>query len=136
MDLVAVSEEVRTALAGITGLRRPAWGVEKISPPAAIVALPGRVEYDETYGRGKDRYPDLTVVVLAGRPDARTSRAVIAAYANGSGPKSVKATLEAYAWTTCDLVVVKTCEFDATATYSGVNYLAAIFTLDIIGKGA
>lgn len=136
MDLEAVSTEIMTALGGISGLRRPPWGVEQVQAPAALVALPEEIIFDETYGRGKDRYPDLPVVVLVGAPEERASRKALAAYARGSGPRSVKAVLEAYAWTTCEGVTVKRCEFEPGARYAGTPYLAAIFHLDIIGKGA
>ncbi|MEV6348570.1 hypothetical protein [Actinoplanes sp. NPDC051851] len=136
MDLEAVSTEIGTALAGIIGLRIPAWGVESVEPPAAIVALPDRIDFDETYGRGKDHYPDLPVVILVGAPEDRASRKALAAYAAGSGSKSVKAVLEAYAWTTCESVRVAWAEFDQGAEYAGTPLLAAIFHLDIIGKGA
>lgn len=136
MDLEAVSVEIQTALGAIAGLRRPPWGVEHIQPPAAVVGLPDRVSFDETYGRGKDRYPDLPIVILVGAPEARASRKTLAVYAAGSGSKSIKQVLEAYAWTTCDSVTVTSCEFDGSATYAGMPYLAAIFHLDIIGNGA
>lgn len=136
MDLEVVSDEIRLALGGIAGLRRPPWGVEQVQPPAALVALPERVVFDETYGRGKDRYPDLPVVVLVGAPEERGSRKALAAYARGSGPKSVKAVLEAYTWTTCEAVTVTSCDFEAGASFAGTPLLAAIFHLDIIGKGA
>ena len=135
MDLDAVAEEIRTALGGISGLRRPAWGVESVSPPAAIVALPDRIDYDTTYARGKDVYNDLPVIVLVGTPNERTARRRLAAYAAGAGPKSVKATLEAYAWTTCDRVDVPWADFDIP-TYARNPYLAAVFHVNIIGKGA
>ena len=135
MNLDAVAGELAAALKTITGLRVPAWGVETIQPPAAVIALPERINYDATYGRGSDRIPDLAVVVLVGKPDQRTARKTIAAYADGSGTKSVKAKLEAYTYTTCDSVTVVWAEFD-TARYAGTDYLAAIFHLDITGKGA
>lgn len=135
MDLDAVSAEIRTALQTITGLRVPPWGVESVSPPAAVIALPERINYDETYGRGKDAYEDLPVVVLVGAPEERASRKSAAAYAAGSGAKSVKAALEAYAWTTCEVVTVVWAEFDS-ALYAGTPYLAVVFHLNIIGKGA
>lgn len=134
MDLYAVSEEIRIPLAAIA-LRLPPWGVEEVHPPAALVTLPERVDFDETYGRGKDRYPDLQVVVLIGAPEERASLKALAAYVAGSGAKSVKAVLEAYAWTTCDSVRVASCDFPR-ATYAGTPYLAAAFHLDIIGRGA
>lgn len=136
MDLEAVCTEIQTALGNITGLRLPPWGVESVEPPAAIIALPDRITYDETYGRGKDRYLDLAVWVLVGAPEDRASRKNLAAYAAGSGDRSVKATLETYAWTTCDSVHCGSCEFGLDAEFAGVPLLAAIFHLDVIGKGA
>lgn len=136
MDLDAVSTEIQTQLATITGLRVPPWGAKQPQPPVALVALPVKVDYDETYGRGKDRYPDLPVVVLVGAAEERASRKKLAEYVAGSGAKSVKAVLEARAWVACDSVRVASCEFDDTATYGGGPYLAAIFHLDVIGKGA
>lgn len=135
MDLEDVSEEIRTALAGIAGLRRPPWGAEQVQVPAAIVGLPERINFDETYGRGKDQYEDLPVVILVGAPEERASRKALAAYADGSGARSVKAVLEAYAWTTCDSLNVAWCEFPRV-TYGDTPYLAAVFHLDIIGRGA
>jgi hypothetical protein len=135
MDLEAVSEELRSALATIAGLRTPPWGVGEVQVPAAVVTLPERVDFDETYGRGKDRYPDLQVVVLVGAPEERASIKTLAKYVAGSGPKSVKAVLEAFTWTTCDSVTVTSADFPR-ATYAGTPYLAAAFHLDIIGKGA
>jgi hypothetical protein len=135
VDLEAVAAELGVALGAITGLRLPPWGIEKISPPAAIIALPERIDYDSTYGRGSDRYPDLPVIVLVGQPEQRSARKAIAAYADGSGPSSVKAALEAHTYTSCDSVRVAWAEFD-TARYAGTDYLAAIFHLDITGKGA
>jgi hypothetical protein len=135
VDLEDVSEEIRTALAAITGLRLPPWGVESVEPPAAIVALPESVDFDETYGRGKDRYPDLSVVVLVAAPEDRASRKALAVYADGSGASSVKAVLEAHTWTTCDSVRVTRADFDVL-TFAGSTYLGVIFHLDIIGRGA
>ncbi len=135
MDLEAVAAELATALKTISGLRVPPWGVEKITPPAAIVALPERITYDSTCGRGKDHFPDVPVIVLVGKPNERAARKAIAAYANGSGPQSVKAKVEAHTYTALETVRVAWAEFD-TARYAGTDYLAAIFHLDIVGKGA
>jgi hypothetical protein len=136
VDLEAVCTEIQAALGNIAGLRLPPWGVESVEPPAAIIALPEEIVYDETYGRGKDRYPDLPVVVLIGAPEDRASRKSLAAYAAGSGDRSVKAALETYAWTTCESVHCGRAEFGLDAEYAGVPLLAAIFHLDVLGKGA
>ena len=135
MNLEAVAAELSTALASISGLRRPAWGVERITPPAVVIPLPERIDYDATYGRGSDQYPDLPVIVLVANPTQPAARKAIAAYADGSGPKSVKAAIEAHTYTACDSVRVAWAEFDS-AKYAGTDYLAAIFHLDITGKGA
>jgi hypothetical protein len=136
MDLEDVAEEFRTALGTITGLRRPVWGQESVDPPAAIVTLPDKISFDETYGRGKDAYQDLAVVILVGAPEERASRKTLAAYCDGSGARSVKQALETYPWTTCESVHVESCDFDSGATYAGVPMLAAIFHTNIVGKGA
>jgi hypothetical protein len=137
MNLADVAEEIRAALDTIAGLRVPEWGEQRINPPAALVMLPERISYDETYGRGCDRYPDVEVLVLV--PNPTTWRAVqdLAPYADGSGSKSVKQAVEAYPYTACDpgAVRVAWCEFDVVK-YADVPYLAAIFHLDITGDGA
>jgi len=136
MNLEDVAAELSTALSTISGLRRPPWGVEKISPPAAIIPLPDRITYDFSgYGRGVDRYEDLAVIVLVANPTQRTSRRQVAAYTDGSGAKSVKAAIEAHTYTACDTVRVAWAEFDVVK-YAGTDYLAAIFHLDIVGKAA
>lgn len=127
--------EIGVALSTITGLRVPAWGVENIHAPAAIIALPERIDYDQTYGRGSDRFPDLPVVILVPDGNARLGRKELAAYAAGSGAKSVPAVLRARTWVACDTVRATSAEFDH-ATYAGGDYLAAIFHLDILGRGA
>lgn len=135
MDLEAVADELGTALKTISGLRVPPWGVEKITPPAAIIALPERIDYDGTYQRGTDRYPDVAVVVLVGKANERASRKQVAAYAAGSGAQSVKQAIEAHTYTSCDVVNVDWAEFDE-AKYAGTDYLAVIFHLKISGPGS
>lgn len=136
MNVEAVAGELRAALATIPGLKLPAWGVQRISPPAAIVALPTRIEYDYSgYGRGADRYPDAAVIVLVGRPTTPAAQLQIAAYADGSGPQSIKAAIENHTYTQLDAVRVAWAEFD-DAKYAGTDYLAAIFHLDIVGSGS
>lgn len=136
MYLETIAAEIQTALGAITGLRTPPWGVESVEPPAAIVALPERIDYDVTYHRGSDQIPDLPLVILVGAPEERASRKTLSAYADGTGPRSVKQVLEAYSWSSCDQVTVTSVEFAQDATFGGVPLLAAIFHLDIIGGGS
>lgn len=135
MDLDLVAGELADALQTIPGLTVPEWGVQRIHPPAAIIALPERIDYDDTYGRGKDHIPDLAVLVLVANPAQPAARRAVAEYADGAGEKSVKAAVEDHEYTALESVRVAWSEFD-NAKYAGTDYLAAIFHLDIIGKGA
>lgn len=134
MDLTDVVDEIRDALGGITGLRIPEWGVQKINPPAALVMPPERIEYGTTYGPTCDRYPDLRVMVLVPNPTTWRAMQQLAPYADGSGAKSVRAAIEDYTFTACDPDAVKVteAEFDVVS-YNEIPYLAAIFRLDITG---
>jgi len=135
MILSAVMDEIAGVLAGITGLRVHDHPPATVNPPAGIVSYPDRVEYDQTYGRGMDRIRDLGVVLLTGKATDRSARDTVAGWAKGSGSGSVKATLEGHTWTSCHVLVVTSCTFDVV-TIAGVDYLAAIFSLDIAGQGA
>lgn len=138
MRVEAVSDEVLVALASITGLRLPPWGVKQIQPPAATVALPERIEYDATYKAatmpGVTRIPDLPVWILVGAADSRTARERASKYADGTGTDSVKRVLEAYAFTTCDFLHVKWSEFQEVE-YADTPLLAVIFHCDVVGTG-
>lgn len=135
MDLEQVAAELAAALATIEGLSVPEWGVQRVSPPAALITLPERVEYDAAYARGADEVPDWTVLVLVARPTDPESRRTIAGYAAGSGPRSVKHAIEAHTYVACGQPRVTSAEFDVVS-YAGTDYLAAIFHLAISGEGA
>lgn len=135
MDLEQLAVEIGAALATIPGLKVPPWGVERISPPAAIIALPDEITYGATYRRGKDKIDDLPVVILVSKTAALASRKAVAGYAAGDGPQSVIAAIDAHTFTAAHDVQVASCEFD-DVTYSATVYAAAIFHLKITGKGA
>jgi len=134
MNLAAVMQEIADKLDTIMGLRVHAFPPDKITPPAAITTYPESLDYDSTYGRGSDRLT-LPVVLVVGKVSARASRADIARFADGSGTASVKTVLESGTYATFDSVRVMRAVFDVV-TIAGVEYLAATFTLDVIGKGA
>ena len=134
MRLDAVMDEVARALATITGLRVFAYPPPTLSAPAGYVSYPTSIDFDETYRRGEDRYTDLPIVLVAGKPTERSARDTVAAWVAGAGPKSVKAAMEAWAWTTCDDLTVTSCEFDVEPI-AGVPYLAAMFKATVVGPG-
>jgi hypothetical protein len=137
MDIYAVKDELATVLKTITGLRAYAWAQGAVSAPAALPGWPDRVEYVGTYGRGQSHVPDLPLLVLVGKASERVAAKRLGEYVAESGAKSIPLKLESRAgsWTTCDVVTVSWVGFPAVAV-AGVDYLAAEFHLDIIGKGA
>jgi hypothetical protein len=133
MNLDTVMTEVATRLDTIVGLRVVDHPVDEIQPPTAIVSLP-QITFDQTYGRGSDRYA-LPVVLAVGKVSDRASRNNLAPYVAGSGAKSVKAVLEGFTAVSFDAVRVQGVEFDVIS-WGTVEYLTATFLLDIMGSGA
>lgn len=135
MKLNDVMDEVAEALKTITGLRVFDYPPPTVVPPAGIVSYPDRIDYDQTYGRGMDRVSGLPVILVVGKATDRAAREKAAGWAAGSGPTSVKAVLEAASYSSCDVLVVTSCTFDVV-TIASVDYIAAMFELDIAGGGS
>jgi hypothetical protein len=136
VNLGDVMDEVATRLATIPSLagRTYAWPASSITPPAAFVAYPGPGTYDLSYQRGADRCEGSCLVVL-GRPTDRSTRDLLTGYANGSGAESVKAAVDGDGtYASCDSVTVTAWDVDVVSL-AGTDYLAAMFTLDIVGRG-
>lgn len=133
MDLDTVMTEIGTALDGISGLRIAVAG-EKVVPPAAWVRWPGSITFDGTYGRGSDSM-ELDAVVVVGRTVDRSTRKALAAYCKGSGSSSVKAAVDGGTYTAAHSVTVTGVEFDVVDV-AGIDYVAAIFSIDVVGSGA
>ncbi|WP_020385885.1 hypothetical protein [Kribbella catacumbae] len=135
MDLGAVMQAVADRIDTIADLRVYAYPPGTVAPPAAVVTYPGTLTYDATYGRGMDRIPDLTVVLLVGKVSDRASRDLITKWVKGSGATSIKTVVESGTYTAFDTVRVTEVTFDIIAV-GAVEHLAATFTLDIAGQGA
>lgn len=134
MDIPAAIEEMATALGAIDGLRVYAYWPDTVTPPTAVVPLPDAVEYDETYGRGSDS-ATVPVMVLIGKVADRLVPAALGPYLSGSGDQSVKAALEGGTYT--ELHVLRVARAEVTAiTWGAVDYLGAMFTVEIIGPGS
>jgi hypothetical protein len=132
MDEMAQKLRQATSLAGRTYAYPPA----SVKAPAAIVSYPEDYTFDATYRRGMDKMTG-EVIIVVGRPHERQSRDLLTKYVNGSGPESVKALLDGGqgSYSSCDSVRVAKAEFDVV-TIGGVDYLAAVFSVDIAGRGA
>lgn len=133
MNLNDVRTELGTALATISGLNTFPFYVDRVTPPAAVVAWPDPYSYDSTFGRGSDT-ATFPVVVLVGKVDAESAAAELGAYCDGSGDRSVKAVIEAHTPTAYDSARVESVEF-AVVTSAGVEYLSATFNVHVIGNG-
>ena len=134
MDVARVMDDIADRLDSIEGLRVHHSPPARVTPPAAVVSYPDRIEFDTTYRRGADRLT-LPVVVVIGRPSDDATREALGAYCDGSGPRSVKGVLESWAYSALHELTVTRIEFDVV-TIAAVDYMAAVFTLDVIGTGS
>lgn len=134
MILRDVMTQIGTQLDTIAKLRVFDFPSDAITPPAAIIAYPEEIAYDETYGRGMDRLT-LPVLLVVGKASDRAARNNLVGYANGAGTKSVKAVVESGTYTAFDTVRVVSCTFDVVRI-AGIDYAAALFDLDIVGQGS
>jgi hypothetical protein len=136
VDLKLVMDEIATRLRTVPGLsgRTFAYPQAKVDGLAGIVSYPDRINYDQTYGRGMDVFAAVPVFVVVGRPTDRSARDRLAGFTAGIGASSVKVALEAAGATNWDDLQVKTCEIDVIKI-GAVDYLAAMFSLDIAGRG-
>lgn len=134
MILADVMDEVAACLAQITGLRVFAWPPGKIpGPPVAVVSYPTDLNYQVTYSRGVNTFT-LPVVLALGQPTARQTRVTASKYMSG-GAGAVAALIDAWDWQSCSEVTVTTAATDVVLV-AGVEYLAVLFTLEVLGQGA
>jgi hypothetical protein len=134
MNLANVMDQLATQIDTITGLRVTAFPADQVQVPAAVIGYPERISFDETMARGADRM-ELPVFVLVGKVWDRTTRDEMAVYCDGSGAKSIKAVAEAGVYTAMHSVRVAFVTFE-TVVVAAVEYLAAVFTVDVFGTGA
>lgn len=136
MDVGAVMDEIAERLRAAPSLagRTYAYPPATVSAPAAIVSYPTRGEFDQTSGRGVDKMTGVVVVVV-GRPTERQTRDLITKYIDGFGAESVKSLVDGDGdYASCDSVTVVDWETDVY-TIGAVDYLTAVFALDIWGPG-
>lgn len=134
MNLAEVMEEAAAVLRVISGLEVFAYPPHTLTPPAGYVSYPSTIVYDAAYQRGEDNFVDLPFVLLSSPVTEVTARDTVARWARGSGEGSIKAAMEAHAWTTCDDLTVNSCEFDVEQVGT-VGYLAAMFKATVVGPG-
>lgn len=134
MKLGDVMDEIADAVRSVPSLqgRSYAYPQQAIQPPAAIIPFPSAT-FDMTYQRGSDQV-EISVVVLVPGFDMRAARDSLLAYMDGSGDESIKAAVEGHTYTALDSLRVETVEIREYFV-SDSAYLAAVFTIDVIGSG-
>lgn len=135
MILADVMEEVAEVIDQITGLRVTAYPPKSVVPPAGYVSYPQSIDFDQTYRRGRDRFADMPITLLAGKVVERAARDKASQWTAGSGPVSVKALAEAHSWTSCGELTIASVSFDVEEL-AGVPYLAVVFLATAYGEGA
>lgn len=128
-------EEIAVALRTIprlAGKRTYGYPPDSVEPPAAIVGYP-EIDFDQTYGRGMDRWT-VPVHVVVSRVDDRAGRRLIGPYISGSGVSSVKAAIDGGTYTACDEATPSEASVKVV-TVGGDEYLAAEFAVDVVGSG-
>lgn len=134
VNLSAVMDAIAAKVDLIDPLNVYSWPTDSVSPPAAIVAYPEDYAFDLNYGRGQDTIT-LPVWVVVGRVHDRSTKVDLAAYCDGSGPKSVKQAIEVETYSgVLDDAQVQHIDFDAIQI-AGTDYMAAMFTVKITGRG-
>lgn len=134
MDFNDVIDELAAQARTIVGLRVYDHPTDAVTQPSIVFPLPEDIQYDKTYGRGMDRCV-VSAILLVAKPSNRAARRKIVEYVNGSGDRSIKAVLEAGAYTAFDDIFVATADPDVI-TVGTADYLAYQFRCDIAGRGA
>jgi hypothetical protein len=135
MNLQRVMEEIAEKLKMFTGMNVFDYPVDTVIPPAGILSYPERIAYDETYGRGEDMFFNLPVFMVTDRADSKSARNQISEWTDPTGLKSVKTFLDRETYNSCDSVSVPNATFDVM-TVAGIDYLVAIFELNVSGEGS
>ncbi len=132
MDLSVLMDELATAVRTVKGIQKSyAYPPEKVEPPAALVAWPTLVTYDQTYAGGMDQYEIPIYVVIGRSATIRSKRNQIADWLEGD----VKNAIESAEYTGNPVVKVTTAETD-DVELSGVTYLATLYEVQVSGTGS
>lgn len=138
MDIEALADELVAALKTCPGFHNRVYkgDVGSVDPPCAAVYLPDDITFDATYGRGADRITWRFGAVF-GRVDEDGGRLIkrVAPFVAGAGTNSVKARLQAYAFTEAHTVRV-TKATPEILQYGTIDYQGVIFEADIFGSGS
>lgn len=126
-----VIDGLATVLADIDGLRFYGYPVERIEPPACVVALPEPTAL--TCGDGSFSY-EFPLWVLVAKADARAANDELSPYIEPNGERSIRSAIAADRTLNgaCDSVAILSV-VPQVVTLAGTEFFAAEFTLEVVG---
>lgn len=133
MVVTEVMDELGAALEEIPNLRVFPFPADSVSPPAAVVGYPEEITFDVTMGRGVDQLT-FPVFVLCGRLSDRSAREALGPFLDGSGAQSVKEALKNGTYVEASSVRAASATVQVISM-NAVDYLAAVFSVDVFGPG-
>ena len=119
------------ALAEVEGLRFYGYPVERIEPPACVVALPEPTAL--TCGDGSFSY-EFPLWVLVAKADARAANDELSPYVQPNGERSIRSAIAADRTLggACDSIAILSV-VPQVITLAGTEFFAAEFTLEVVG---
>lgn len=136
MDIDAVFQGLANQANTINDLRCHAFMPNAISPPT-FYCVELEIDYDMSFGRGHDDFNPITCRVLTSLASDRSGQKLLKDFMKGSGPKSIKAAIEA------DKTLGGACESLQVIRVRGMGqyehgtdtYYGADWLVRVIGRG-
>lgn len=130
-----IRQGIAANLATVPGLRTSYYVPDNPNPPVAII-YPPAITYDQSFGRGLDKY-DLQVIVLVAKLEDRIAQDLIDTFCAPVGTGSVKAAIEAdrsLGGTVSDLRVTNMTGVTPTTIADGQLYLTATWAVEVYAQ--
>lgn len=137
LDIVELMTAFQDRLKTIDGLRAANYAPDKPNPPIAFPLVPTIPSYREAMRRGLIVIP-MQIAVLTGAQVDRVGQHALAAYANPTGAKSIRAALEDGDKTfggLVDDVVVDSFDPRGLEEVGLLNYYGGVFNLRVMAPG-
>lgn len=134
VNLKLVMEEIADKLKQLTGINVFSYPVDSVTPPAGILSYPDSIDYDVTYQSGESTFTNLPVYMVTDRSDSESARNKVSVWTDPHSMQSVKAYLDRETYSFCEDVQVVNATFDVMSI-AGVDYLVAVFSLNVTGEG-
>lgn len=139
MDIQSVREGLRDAAAAVSGLRCHDYVPGSISPPTFFIAEE-EIVFDLAMGRNLDT-AIFTCLLMTSMGANRSGQQALTPYLAGSGPKSIKAALEAARGAPGSLALsgaaddlrVESLRGHQVSEVGGTEYWSATFTVRVWG---